>query len=209
MIGTSNVCWWRLRGLDGGNNWGKPSRIVSTMVRRVLICPVRMIRMKMTVEWELGKQLANPGLPGKCDVLYNGLCVSWVWSVMMHCALTCCMVLCGSTQTCPDIAQSHFSSFTVIFCQIAYSELLNSAAFCYCVGPFTEIVTADLKLSNPSKKRICFKVKTTAPKQYCVRPNNGLIEPGAVTHVAGNYHSVCLLLHLLVVKSVYTFRQTL
>jgi len=54
------------------------------------------------------------------------------------------------------------------------------------VGPFTEIVTADLKLSNPSKKRICFKVKTTAPKQYCVRPNNGLIEPGAVTHVAGD-----------------------
>jgi len=54
-----------------------------------------------------------------------------------------------------------------------------------CSGPFTEVVTADLKLSNPSKKRICFKVKTTAPKQYCVRPNNGLIEPGSVTHVAG------------------------
>ena len=51
-------------------------------------------------------------------------------------------------------------------------------------GPFTEVVTADLKLSNPTKKCICFKVKTTAPKQYYVRPNNGLIEPGAVTHVA-------------------------
>ena len=61
----------------------------------------------------------------------------------------------------------------------------------FCLGPFTEVVTANLKLSNPSKKRICFKVKTTAPKQYCVRPNNGLIEPGAVTYVTGNYHEVC------------------
>ena len=53
------------------------------------------------------------------------------------------------------------------------------------VGPFTEVVTAELKLTNPSKKRICFKVKTTAPKQYCVRPNNGLIEPNGTVMVAG------------------------
>jgi len=51
-------------------------------------------------------------------------------------------------------------------------------------GPFTDVVTAELKMSNPSKKRIGFKVKTTAPKQYCVRPNNGLIEPGATISVA-------------------------
>lgn len=51
-------------------------------------------------------------------------------------------------------------------------------------GPFTDVVTAELKLSNPSRSRICFKVKTTAPKQYCVRPNNGLIEPGSSIIVA-------------------------
>jgi vesicle-associated membrane protein-associated protein A len=51
-------------------------------------------------------------------------------------------------------------------------------------GPFTEVVTSELKISNPSWKRICFKVKTTAPKQYCVRPNNGLIEPGTSVNVA-------------------------
>ena len=68
-----------------------------------------------------------------------------------------------------------------------------------CAGPFTEVVTADLKLSNPSKKRICFKVKTTAPKQYCVRPNNGLIEPGAITHVAGNDHNVFVLNRIIIV----------
>jgi len=44
-------------------------------------------------------------------------------------------------------------------------------------GPFTDVVTSVLKLSNPSEKRVCFKVKTTAPKRYCVRPNNGLVEP--------------------------------
>jgi hypothetical protein len=51
-------------------------------------------------------------------------------------------------------------------------------------GPFTDVVTAELKLINPSRSRICFKVKTTAPKQYCVRPNNGLIDPGASVIVA-------------------------
>jgi hypothetical protein len=44
-------------------------------------------------------------------------------------------------------------------------------------GPFTEVVTTKLKLSNPTNERVVFKVKTTAPKQYCVRPNSGLIEP--------------------------------
>lgn len=44
-------------------------------------------------------------------------------------------------------------------------------------GPFTEVVTSHLKLSNPNDRRICFKVKTTAPKRYCVRPNNGIVEP--------------------------------
>ncbi|XP_067308999.1 VAMP (vesicle-associated membrane protein)-associated protein A, like isoform X2 [Pseudorasbora parva] len=46
-------------------------------------------------------------------------------------------------------------------------------------GPFTDVVTANLKLKNPSEKRVCFKVKTTAPRRYCVRPNSGIIDPGA------------------------------
>lgn len=43
-------------------------------------------------------------------------------------------------------------------------------------GPFNEVVTADLKLTNPSDKKVCFKVKTTAPKRYCVRPNSGVLD---------------------------------
>lgn len=44
-------------------------------------------------------------------------------------------------------------------------------------GPFTDVVIADLNLTNPTDRRICFKVKTTAPKRYCVRPNSGILEP--------------------------------
>jgi len=47
------------------------------------------------------------------------------------------------------------------------------------IGPFSSVVTSELKLTNPTAKRIAFKVKTTAPKRYCVRPNSGLIEPNA------------------------------
>ncbi|XP_076358361.1 vesicle-associated membrane protein-associated protein A-like isoform X1 [Tachypleus tridentatus] len=51
-------------------------------------------------------------------------------------------------------------------------------------GPFTDVVTSHLKLYNPSEHRVCFKVKTTAPKRYCVRPNSGFIEPKQTLHVA-------------------------
>lgn len=44
--------------------------------------------------------------------------------------------------------------------------------------PFTVEVSQILRLKNPNKSPVAFKVKTTAPKQYCVRPNSGRIEPG-------------------------------
>lgn len=50
-------------------------------------------------------------------------------------------------------------------------------------GPFDDVVTSHLKLTNPSDKEVCFKVKTTAPKQYCVRPNSGIIHPGDTSTV--------------------------
>lgn len=55
-------------------------------------------------------------------------------------------------------------------------------------GPFTDVVTANLKLTNPSDKRVCFKVKTTAPRRYCVRPNSGAIDPGASINISGQLH---------------------
>lgn len=43
--------------------------------------------------------------------------------------------------------------------------------------PFTVEVSRILKIRNPNTTPVAFKVKTTAPKQYCVRPNSGRIEP--------------------------------
>lgn len=51
-------------------------------------------------------------------------------------------------------------------------------------GPFTEVITSYLKLHNPTDRRVCFKVKTTAPKRYCVRPNSGIVEPKQTVGVA-------------------------
>jgi len=51
-------------------------------------------------------------------------------------------------------------------------------------GPFNDVVTSQLKLANPTDKRVCFKVKTTAPRRYCVRPNSGLVEAHQAVSVA-------------------------
>lgn len=53
------------------------------------------------------------------------------------------------------------------------------------LGPFTDVVTTTLKLSNPTDRNVCFKVKTTAPRRYCVRPNSGVIEAGTSVNVSG------------------------
>ena len=34
-------------------------------------------------------------------------------------------------------------------------------------------------LKNPTGAKQAFKVKTTSPKKYCVKPNTGIVEPGA------------------------------
>ena len=33
------------------------------------------------------------------------------------------------------------------------------------LGPFTQAVSSYMKLKNPSDKKVCFKIKTTAPKR--------------------------------------------
>jgi len=51
-------------------------------------------------------------------------------------------------------------------------------------GPFNVPSTTLLKLSNPSEKRVCFKIKTTAPKRYCVRPNAGILNASQSANIA-------------------------
>lgn len=49
--------------------------------------------------------------------------------------------------------------------------------------PFTTEVSQTLKIKNLNSSPVAFKVKTTAPKQYCVRPNSGRIESGKEVEV--------------------------
>jgi len=44
--------------------------------------------------------------------------------------------------------------------------------------PFNREVSQTLHLRNPNRDAVAFKVKTTAPKHYCVRPNSGRIDAG-------------------------------
>ncbi|KAI1817344.1 VAMP-associated protein [Poronia punctata] len=49
--------------------------------------------------------------------------------------------------------------------------------------PFTVEALETLRIRNTTTHPIAFKVKTTAPKQYCVRPNSGRVEPGKEVEV--------------------------
>ncbi|KAL9546956.1 hypothetical protein MBANPS3_006413 [Mucor bainieri] len=43
--------------------------------------------------------------------------------------------------------------------------------------PLTRVVKQSLTIENPHDQPVAFKVKTTAPKLYCVRPNSDIIRP--------------------------------
>jgi len=46
-------------------------------------------------------------------------------------------------------------------------------------GDFTvRVCRTTLTLGNPTEGNLAYKVKTTAPRRYCVRPNSGRIAPG-------------------------------
>jgi len=51
-------------------------------------------------------------------------------------------------------------------------------------GPFTQAVHSYMKLKNPSDRKVCFKIKTTAPKRYCVKPNSGVVDPNSEVQIA-------------------------
>lgn len=44
-------------------------------------------------------------------------------------------------------------------------------------GPFTDVITTKLRLSNPSERRVCFKIKSNVPRQYCVHPTIAVVLP--------------------------------
>ncbi|CAE7192054.1 unnamed protein product [Rhizoctonia solani] len=64
------------------------------------------------------------------------------------------------------------------------SVLLNPSNQLGFNRPLTQIVRRTLTITNHNDQPVAFKVKTTAPKLYCVRPNSGVIEPGDSVDVA-------------------------
>jgi len=65
--------------------------------------------------------------------------------------------------------------------QVLIIEPQHELAF---IGPFNTAVSAVMTLRNPSDRKVCFKIKTTAPKRYCVKPNSGVIDPKQAVQVA-------------------------
>nr|CAH8860961.1 unnamed protein product [Trichobilharzia regenti] len=65
--------------------------------------------------------------------------------------------------------------------QVLEIEPKNELIF---VGPFTDVITSHIKMRNPLDKPVGFKIKTTVPKCYCVKPSNGYIEPHQMIDVA-------------------------
>ncbi|CAK1588162.1 unnamed protein product [Parnassius mnemosyne] len=51
-------------------------------------------------------------------------------------------------------------------------------------GLFEQGFTTYMRLTNPSTDTVLFKIKTTAPKKYCVRPNSGVLEPNSKVDIA-------------------------
>ncbi|XP_046977622.1 vesicle-associated membrane protein-associated protein B isoform X3 [Vanessa cardui] len=51
-------------------------------------------------------------------------------------------------------------------------------------GMFELGYTTYMRLTNPSEHTVLFKIKTTAPKKYCVRPNSGVLEPNSNVDIA-------------------------
>lgn len=51
-------------------------------------------------------------------------------------------------------------------------------------GPIHDQATRPLNLTNTTSQNLAYKIKTTAPKVYCVRPNASIIPPGQSVQVS-------------------------
>ena len=49
-------------------------------------------------------------------------------------------------------------------------------------------ISTTMPLANEPGSAAAFKVKTTAPKKYCVRPNTGYVKAGETIDVQGRWH---------------------
>ncbi|KAI8979172.1 PapD-like protein [Mycotypha africana] len=60
---------------------------------------------------------------------------------------------------------------------------LNIGEYLEFERPLTRVVKRDIRISNPNNEPIAFKVKTTAPRLYCVRPNSDIVPANSYVDV--------------------------
>uniref|UniRef100_A0A453CFE5 MSP domain-containing protein n=2 Tax=Aegilops tauschii subsp. strangulata TaxID=200361 RepID=A0A453CFE5_AEGTS len=48
---------------------------------------------------------------------------------------------------------------------------------------FMKQISCSMELTNRTDDYLAFKVKTTSPKKYCVRPNSGIVPPRSTSSV--------------------------
>ena len=66
--------------------------------------------------------------------------------------------------------------------------MLKLALICG-VGPFVDDVTVNLTITNGTKVPMAYKLKTTAPKRYCVRPNSGVLVAMGKEEISSKFFS--------------------
>ncbi|KAF0034579.1 hypothetical protein F2P81_012337 [Scophthalmus maximus] len=81
-------------------------------------------------------------------------------------------------------AKDYADSIHAIFVETSAKNAININEVFIEISPFSDVVTTNLKLANPTDRNVCFKVKTTAPRRYCVRPNSGIIDAGTSINVS-------------------------
>lgn len=87
------------------------------------------------------------------------------------------------------LISSHFPLVAIITFTLSIANPWKSQdKLCICsiltAGSFTEPSTEYLELTNTSTEPLAFKVKTTAPKLYCVRPNASIVPPGETVKIS-------------------------
>lgn len=81
-----------------------------------------------------------------------------------------------------------FSFLCLRICFIRWRINWNLFKF---IGPFTVPITSYMKITNPTETKVAYKIKTTAPKKYCVRPNGGVLDPEQSVEIAGKLFFIC------------------
>uniref|UniRef100_A0A8C0RZB0 Vesicle-associated membrane protein-associated protein A n=1 Tax=Canis lupus familiaris TaxID=9615 RepID=A0A8C0RZB0_CANLF len=115
----------------------------------------------------------------------------WVKELKEHGPENIVMAIAGNKCDLSDIrevplkdAKEYAESIGAVVVETSAKNAINIEELFQGISPFTDVVTTNLKLRNPSDRKVCFKVKTTAPRRYCVRPNSGIIDPGSTVTVS-------------------------